>query len=200
MYNIVNLFAGPRQYGTGSHRRTRTMRLALLTTLLLAVPAAGACPPALDFTVRPLGSKQPVRLCDAYAGKVVLVVNTASKCGYTPQYEGLEALYERYRDRGLVVLGFPSNDFANQEPGTEQQIQDFCRLTYGVRFPMFEKTRAAQANASPLYRTLGEAAGEYPRWNFHKYLLDREGRLVGSFRSAVEPDDPTLIANIEELL
>jgi len=176
------------------------MRRLTLTALLLVAPAAWACPPTLDFSFRPLGGREPVQLCDRYAGKVVLVVNTASKCGFTPQYEGLEALYDRYKDRGLVVLGFPSNDFANQEPGDEQQIQEFCRLTYGVRFPMFEKIHAAQANASPLYRALGDAAGEYPRWNFHKYLLDRSGRLVGSYRSQVEPDDPRLVQKIEELL
>jgi glutathione peroxidase len=173
---------------------------ALFFALILASPSVWACPALLDFELRPLGGKEPARLCEAYAGKVLLVVNTASKCGYTPQYEGLEALYELYRERGFVVLGFPSNDFANQEPGTAQEIQDFCRLTYGVRFPMFEKTRAAQPDASPLYRALGEAAGEYPRWNFHKYLLDRDGRLVGSYRSAVEPDDPELVRKIEELL
>ena len=156
------------------------MRRLLFPLVLLAAPAAAACPPTLDFSLRPLGGKEPVRLCEEYAGKVVLVVNTASKCGFTPQYGGLEAIYDRYGDRGSVVLGFPSNDFANQEPGTEQQIQAFCRLTYGVRFPMFEKTHAGKGNASPLYRALGEAAGEYPRWNFHKYLLDRDGRLDSS--------------------
>ena len=174
------------------------MRLAHFL-LLLAAPAAWACPPALDATARPLGSEESLRLCDAYAGKVVLVVNTASKCGYTPQFEGLETLYNTYKDRGLVVLGFPSNDF-RQELGTEQQIGDFCRLTYGVRFPMFNKTRVTKANADPLYRALGELAGEYPAWNFHKYLLDRQGRVVGSYPSMMEPDDPRLVKKIEELL
>jgi glutathione peroxidase len=98
------------------------------------------------------------------------------------------------------VLGFPSNDFGAQEPGTEKQIKDFCRLTYNVEFPMFEKTHAAEATADPLYSTLAGLAGEYPRWNFHKYLLDREGKLIGSFRSAVRPDDPQLIAAIEGAL
>jgi glutathione peroxidase len=167
--------------------------------LLLAAPAVGACPSTLDVAVRPLGGHEPVRLCDRYAGKVVLVVNTASKCGYTPQFEGLESLYKDYQDRGFVVLGFPSNDF-RQELGTEEQIGDFCRLTYGVQFPMFSKTRVAEANADPMYRTLGELAGEYPTWNFHKYLLDRQGRLVGSFPATVEPDDPRVRRRIEELL
>lgn len=168
--------------------------------LVLVMPAAAACPPGLDFSLRPLAGGEPVHLCERYGGKVVMIVNTASKCGYTPQYEGLESLYETYRAQGLVVLGFPSNDFGNQEPGTEKQIQAFCRLTYGVRFPMFEKTHAGQRNADPLYRWLGETAGEYPRWNFHKYILDREGRLVGSYPSQVRPDDPRLIEQIEALL
>ncbi len=173
----------------------------VISALVLGWPAqAWSCAEALDFEIRPLGEPKPVHLCERYQGKVVLIVNTASKCAFTPQYEGLEALYDRYRDRGLVVLGFPSNDFGNQEPGSEAQIQSFCRLTYGVRFPMFEKTHAARRNADPIYRHLGELAGEYPKWNFHKYLLDREGRLVGSFRSQIGPDNPQLVNLIEELL
>ena len=158
------------------------------------------CPITLDFTKRALASDQAVNLCKAYLGKVVVVVNTASKCGYTPQYDGLEALYRKYKDMGLVVLGFPSNDFGGQEPGSEKQIQNFCRLTYGVEFPMFEKPRAAQANADPIYRTLGDMAGEYPQWNFHKYVLDRQGRLVASYSSRVEPQSKTMIQTIERLL
>ena len=168
------------------------------TGLMLALAgsvslAQADCPSTLDFHVRPLVGDEPVHLCERYAGKVVLVVNTASKCAFTPQYEGLEGLYATYRERGLVVLGFPSNDFGSQEPGTEKQIQSFCRMTYGVQFPMFEKTHAGERNADPIYRLLGETAGEYPRWNFHKYLLDREGNLVGSFASQVGPDDRRLI-------
>jgi len=158
------------------------------------------CPPALAFEKRSLADERLVDLCQEYLGKVVLVVNTASKCGFTYQYEGLEALYDRYRDRGLVVLGFPSNDFAGQEPGSEEQIQEFCRSTYGVRFPMFEKTRAARADADPLYRTLAELSGEYPGWNFHKYLLDRNGQLVKSFPTRVEPQSAEIITAIEALL
>lgn len=120
-----------------------------------------------------------MNLCEAYAGKVVLIVNTASKCAFMSQYEGLEALYETYKERGLVVLGFPSNDFANQEPGTEAEIKTFCRMTYGVQFPMFAKTRVRKNQADPLHQKLGEATGSWPKWNFHKYLLDREGRVVG---------------------
>ncbi len=177
------------------------MLIGLTAALLSLRPSfAGECPPTLDFDKRRLNSDQQVNLCEAYLGKVVLVVNTASKCGYTHQYDGLEALYRKYRERGLVVIGFPSNDFGGQEPGTEQEIQSFCRLTYAVDFPMFEKTRAARANADPLYRVLGDLAGEYPSWNFHKYLLDREGRLVRSFATVVPPQSPPVIEAIERLL
>lgn len=158
------------------------------------------CPPALDFEFRTLAGSERVDLCQSYLGKVVLLVNTASRCAFTPQYDGLEAVYRRYRDRGLVVLGFPSNDFGAQEPGSEKQVQDFCRLTYGVDFPMFAKTHVGEGRADPLYRTLAELAGEYPRWNFHKYLLDRQGRLVGSYSSFVAPDSRELLDAIESLL
>lgn len=154
----------------------------------------------LDHEVRRLGSDEVVNLGRAYAGKVLLIVNTASKCAFTGQYEGLEALYERYRERGLVVLGFPSNDFGGQEPGSEDQIQDFCRLTYSVRFPMFAKTRVRQGAADPLFAALGEAAGRHPRWNFHKYLVDRDGRLVADFPSSTSPQSATVVDAIERLL
>jgi glutathione peroxidase len=156
--------------------------------------------PLLDVVVRTLNGQEQVNLAQSYTGKVILIVNTASKCGFTPQYDGLEKLYADYKDRGLVVLGFPSNDFANQEPGTEQAIQDFCRLTYGVKFPMFGKTRVRKQDADPLYRRLGEAAGEYPSWNFHKYLIDRQGRLVASYSSFTKPLGKKLIRRIESLL
>lgn len=161
---------------------------------------ANKCPDTLNFTVRSLNQDQDVNLCEAYAGKVILIVNTASKCAFTSQYEGLEALYKTYKDRGLVVLGFPSNDFANQEPGTEAEIQTFCRMTYGVQFPMFAKTRVRKNQADPLYQKLGETAGSWPKWNFHKYLLDREGQLVGSYGSFTGPQSKKLIRQIESLL
>jgi glutathione peroxidase len=173
---------------------------ALLLALAPCAAMADGCPATLDFTKRPLAGEGAVKLCEAYRGKVVLIVNTASKCGFTPQFEGLEALYAKYQDQGLVVLGFPSNDFGGQDPGTEQEIQQFCRLTYGVKFPMFEKTHAAEDKADPLYQRLGSLAGEYPRWNFHKYLIDREGRLAGSYGSRVKPSDPELVNRIESLL
>jgi glutathione peroxidase len=154
----------------------------------------------LDHEARRLNSDETVNLKEAYAGKVVLVVNTASKCAFTGQYEGLEALYAKYRDRGLVVLGFPSNDFGGQEPGNEQQIQDFCRLTYSVEFPMFAKTRVKKGSADPLFEGLAEAAGRYPKWNFHKYLVDREGRLVDNFLSFTSPQSGAVIKSIENTL
>lgn len=168
----------------------------------IAAPAAAqnGCSPILDVEVRSLNSNQDLNLCQAYRDKVVLIVNTASKCAFTSQYEGLEKLYAKYKDKGLVVLGFPSNDFANQEPGTEKQIQSFCRTTYGVQFPMFTKTRVRKNNADPLYKNLGEAADEYPAWNFHKYLLDRKGNLVDSYSSFTKPMSKKLVKKIEALL
>jgi len=168
--------------------------------LIAANSAYPACPPALDHFKRPVTGERPVHLCDVMHGKVVMVVNTASKCAYTPQYDGLEQLYDRYRKQGLIVAGFPSNDFAGQEPGTEKQIQDFCRLSYAVQFPMFEKVRVKGASADPFYKYLARAAGQQPRWNFHKYVLDREGRVVASFPSQVTPDDKRLVGLIEDLL
>ena len=166
-----------------------------------ALPAGAVdCPAALDFYQRPLLGDKPVHLCEQFRGQVLLVVNTASKCAFTPQYEGLEEIYARYRERGLVVAGFPSNDFGAQEPGSEKQVQDFCRLTYGVQFPMFAKTRVRGPDAEPFYQYLAKVSGDTPRWNFHKYLLDREGRVVASFPSQISPQDERLIAAIEALL
>ena len=158
------------------------------------------CGSDTSYVIRRLDSKEQDNFCETYKGKVLLVVNTASRCGYTYQYEDLEKLYAEYQDRGLVVVGFPSNDFANQEPGKEKSIKKFCRLTYGVRFPMYAKTRVKGKDADPLYQILASAAGQYPRWNFHKYLIDRDGRLVGSFNSSVEPRSNELVDAIEQLL
>jgi len=154
-----------------------------------------ACPTLLDRKMPDIHEK-PQSLCE-YAGKVVLVVNTASECGYTPQYEGLEALYRKYRDRGLVVLGFPSNDFGGQEPGSNKEIAAFCVNQYAIDFPMFAKT---ELKKNPLYAELVKATGTAPRWNFHKYLIDRSGAQVHSFDTRVAPDDPKLIAALEKLL
>jgi glutathione peroxidase len=154
-----------------------------------------ACPALLDRTMNSIFDK-PQSLC-AYAGRVVLVVNTASQCGYTPQYDGLEALYRKYGTRGLVVLGFPMNDFGGQEPGSNKEISAFCVNQYAIDFPMFAKT---DLRANPLYRDLTQATGQAPQWNFHKYLVDRSGKRVQSFGSAIEPSDPKLAAAIEKLL
>jgi glutathione peroxidase len=138
-------------------------------------------------------------LCE-YAGKVLLIVNTASECGYTPQYDGLEALYRKYRERGLVVLGFPSNDFGGQEPGTNKEISAFCVNQYAIDFPMFAKITVGGARPHPFYGELRKASGVAPGWNFHKYVIDRSGGQVQSFDTRVEPNDPKLVSTIEKLL
>ncbi len=172
------------------------MRLCLISFLLLINSAAlAACPPLLDRSMRSVDEREQ-SLCE-YAGKVLLVVNTASQCGYTPQYEGLEALYRKYRVRGLVVLGFPSNDFGGQEPGSNKDIASFCVNQYAVDFPVFAKT---ELKKNSLYADLAKATGQAPRWNFHKYLVDREGRNVLSFPTRLEPSDPRLVDAIERLL
>ncbi len=163
-----------------------------------ASQAAGNCPASLNFRFPRLQDESPQNLCQ-YAGKVVLVVNTASYCGFTPQYEGLEALYAKYRDRGLVVLGFPSNDFS-QEPGSAKEISDFCYNTYGVKFPMLGKSHVRGSDANPMYALLAQQTGTTPKWNFYKYLIDRKGQVVGSYNSMVKPDDKQFVARIEELL
>jgi glutathione peroxidase len=180
------------------------MKNLLLFLSIFVVSAASSatniCPPALDFYKRPLTADKPVHLCEAFKDKVVLVVNTASKCAFTSQYEGLEALHDKLKGRGFMVAGFPSNDFANQEPGTEKQIQQFCRLTFGVQFPMFEKTRVKGGDADPFYKYLGAVSKRTPRWNFHKYLINRKGEVVASFPSHVEPDSTSLLKAIEDQL
>ena len=133
-------------------------------------------------------------------GKVVQVVNTASYCGFTGQYKGLESLYSRYQGRGLVVLGFPSNDFGRQEPGSAKEIAAFCENTFGVKFPMFSKTAVLGPQAHPLYRQLATRTGEAPGWNFHKYLIDRQGQVVRSFSSQTEPENPAFVMELEKLL
>jgi len=164
-----------------------------------ASPASSAsCPATLNFRFPRLQDEAEQNLCQ-YAGKVVLVVNTASYCGFTPQYEGLEALYAKYRERGLVVLGFPSNDFS-QEPGSEKEIADFCFNTYGVKFPMLAKTHVRGDQANPMYARLARESGTAPKWNFHKYLIDRDGHVVASYQSSVKPSDRQLVSRIEQLL
>ena len=165
------------------------------------VLAADACPALLKQTQPRLQDEKPVNLCD-YAGKVLLVVNTASYCGYTAQYKSLEALNTRYRDQGLVVLGFPSNDFS-QEPGSDKQIAEFCENTFGVKFPMFAKSQVAAGGGrpvNPVFVALAQRSGQAPKWNFHKYLVGRSGEVVVSHASGVDPKDPVFIRDLEKLL
>ncbi len=175
----------------------------LLTALLAATPAmaaeADACPGILNYTFNSLQTGKTESLCQ-FRGKVLLIVNTASYCGYTHQFEGLEALYRKYKSAGLVVLGFPSNDFGGQEPGSNKEIAEFCRLTYGVEFPMFEKSSVTSVKTNPLFADLVARTGQAPQWNFHKYLIDRDGKRVTSFGTRVEPDDRALVTSVERLL
>jgi len=163
-------------------------------------PAASAasCPAVLKHTFNRLQDEAPQDLCQ-YAGKVVLVVNTASYCGFTPQYQGLEALYAKYAARGLVVLGFPSNDF-KQESADAKKIADLCYNTYGVKFPMFASSVVTGTGANPLYTDLIKATGNQPKWNFNKYLIDRNGKVLDYFPSKVTPEDPALVSKIEQAL
>lgn len=174
--------------------------LITLLFLIISLPSYACESALLDQNFRRLASTDEVNLCEAYSGKVVLIVNTASKCGNTPQYDGLEKLYKQYGEEGLVVLGFPSNDFMGQEPGTEDQIEEFCRLTYGVEFPMFEKTSVKSDNADPLFAALAASSGTYPTWNFHKYLVGRDGVLISDFSPRTQPYDDKLVAAIEQAL
>ncbi len=182
------------------------LRRGVVAAVLLmgaaAAQAAASCPALLDQQQPRLQDEKPVNLCD-YQGKVLLVVNTASYCGFTGQYKGLEALYARYKDRGLVVLGFPSNDFGQQEPGSNAQIADFCENTYGVKFPMFAKSHVVAGKGgevNPLIATLTQRTGKAPGWNFHKYLVGRNGEPVASYPSQMGPENPVLVRDIEKLL
>jgi len=182
-------------------RRATAMTATALALVLLQAPAQGACPPLLDHRLPRLQDEKPVDLC-AFTGKVLLVVNTASQCGYTPQYRSLEALYRRYAARGLVVLGFPSNEFGAQEPGDNSAIAEFCENHFAVRFPMFAKSivQAGAPGRNPLYAALAKSSGATPRWNFHKYLVSRDASHVLSHPSAVDPLDPRFVRDLERLL
>lgn len=160
--------------------------------------AAAACPALLNHTFLRLQDEKPQSLCQ-YAGKALLIVNTASFCGFTPQYAGLEALSARYQAQGLVVLGFPSNDFS-QEGGSNKEIAAFCENTFNVKFPMFTKVNVSGPQANPLFRQLAAAGGGLPRWNFHKYVVSRDGRSITSFGSSVDPANPRLRRAIENSL
>jgi glutathione peroxidase len=164
-----------------------------------ATAPSAACPAILQHEFPRLQDDAPQNLCQ-YAGKVLLVVNTASYCGFTSQYEGLEALYAKYQSKGLVVLGFPSNQFGKQEPGSSKEIADFCFNTYGVKFPMFAKSDVKGAQRNALYSDLFQATKAEPKWNFHKYVVDRNGKVAASYVSNVEPDNSNLVATVEKAL
>jgi glutathione peroxidase len=176
----------------------RRVCLAACACLFASSVYAMDCPTLLDHKFNRLQDDAPQNLCQ-YSGKVTLVINTASYCGYTAQYEGLEKLYAKYKDKGFVVLGFPSNDFS-QEPGNNKEIADFCYNTYGVKFPMFAKSSVKGKEMNPLFAALSKASGKSPGWNFHKYLLDKEGKLLANYGSSVSPDDKNLVATIEKAL
>lgn len=163
-----------------------------------AVSSATSCPALLDKRFDRLQDEKPQDLCQ-YAGRVLLVVNTASFCGFTKQYAGLEALEQRYRARGFTVLGFPSNDFS-QEKGSNAEIAEFCESTFGVKFPMFVKSAVRGSDANPLFRELAEQSGTTPKWNFYKYLVGRDGRVAKAFSSMTAPDDAGLVQAVEQAL
>ena len=169
-----------------------------MASVYAATTDSSACPALLQQNVLRLQDEKPQSLCQ-YAGKVVVVVNTASFCGFTPQYEGLEALYSKYKDQGLVVLGFPSNDFS-QESGSNKQIADFCENTFGVKFPMFTKTSVSGKDASPLFKQLSAKTGASPKWNFYKYVISRNGQNVESFNSMADPKSKSFLREIEKQL
>jgi len=175
-----------------------TVGLFSMTSAGAATPEGSGCPALLQQNVLRLQDEKPQSLCQ-YAGKVVVVVNTASFCGFTPQYEGLEALHNKYKDQGLVVLGFPSNDFS-QETGSNKQIADFCENTFGVKFPMFTKTSVSGKDASPLFKQLSAKSGTSPKWNFYKYVISRNGQNVESFNSMADPKSKSFIREIEKQL
>jgi glutathione peroxidase len=183
-------------------------RVILVSSMVLFGMASGAmaqtaapaaCPAILQHQFPRLQDETPQNLCQ-YAGKVVLVVNTASYCGFTSQYEGLEALYAKYQSQGLVVLGFPSNDFGKQEPGSSKEIADFCFNTYGVKFPMFSKAVVVGPKRNAMYESLFQATKVAPSWNFHKYLIGRDGKVIASFSSLTAPQSNTVVTAIEQAL
>jgi glutathione peroxidase len=175
-----------------------TLLTAVLSTTAASAATPGACPATLNHTLLRLQDEKPQSLCQ-YSGKVILAVNTASYCGFTGQYKGLEALHAKYQARGLVVLGFPSNDFA-QEKGSNKEIADFCENTFGVKFPMFAASSIRGEQANPFFKNLIAQGATAPKWNFYKYLIGRDGKLIDSYSSMSEPDSRSLTGAIERAL
>jgi len=175
----------------------RKLALLLLLSHMNGPVMAAKCPDLLDFSMRKLRSSETLDVCQAFQGKVILAVNTASNCGYTPQFKSLEMLYQKYKDQGLVILGFPSNDF-NQEFKDEEKTANVCYINYGVTFPVFTESRVKGNEANALFRKLAQLTGTAPEWNFYKYLIDRQGLKVEAFGSSVEPE--AMEAKIKALL
>ncbi|KDM91146.1 glutathione peroxidase [Photobacterium galatheae] len=174
----------------------------LVSSLLAFIPVQAAqsdCPPLLNHEIGKLNSTDTVNLCQQYHGQVLLLVNTASQCGFTPQFEGLETLYQTYKDQGFAVIGFPSNDFF-QDRGTEKNTAKVCYLDYGVTFPMMSRSAVRGSDVNPIFHQLAEDSGVTPKWNFYKYLVDRQGKVVTVFASTTKPDDTKLTQSIEQLL
>jgi glutathione peroxidase len=175
----------------------KTMKTTSALLVMLTSSAFGASSvhefslPSIDGAPAPLS---------AYKGKVALIVNVASQCGYTPQYAGLEKMYEKYKDKGFVVLGFPANNFGAQEPGTNQEIKTFCTRNYNVTFPMYSKISVKGCDKAPLYKFLTDTAGGEVKWNFTKFLVDGDGKVISRFESGVEPDSPELAGAVEKAL
>jgi glutathione peroxidase len=178
----------------------RIIVLCLSFLFLASFPMSASAKTAHDFTFTGIDGK-PLSLVQ-FKGKVVLVVNTASECGFTPQYEGLEALWKEYADKGLVIVGVPSNDFGGQEPGSSEEIASFCKINYGVTFPLTDKTGVKGEAAHPFYRWAGEEAGLMgrPKWNFHKYLIGRDGRFIDWFSTQAKPTGPKIRSAVEAAL
>src|SRR5262249_39658852 len=190
--DLVDCASKGDRTGLGGLMKATLGLLAMLTSSALAASSAYEFTlPSIDGATAPLS---------AYKGKVALVVNVASQCGYTPQYAGLEKLYEKYKSKGFVVLGFPANDFGAQEPGTNEEIKTFCTRNYHVTFPMYSKVTVKGPGKTPLYKFLTESAGGEIRWNFTKFLVDEDGKVISRFESAVEPDSPELVGAVEKAL
>ena len=156
------------------------------------------CTELLDKNVNDINGN-PTNLCE-YKDKVILAVNTASRCGYTPQYKELQKLYESFKDKGFIIVAFPSNDFGGQEPGSNSEIKTLCEKNYGVKFPIMEKSSVTSNSANPFFKELTKITGEAPRWNFHKYLISKNAQEVVSYRSGVSPKNDNFLSKLEEFL